>query len=77
MDLIMLAKTTNMEADISVAQIELNAIGMVIENKRVTQIPNPLILVIDKLERRQLAVIRLMSFNRTAHNPRKLMVPVK
>ena len=48
----MVAKTTNMEADIRVAQIELNAIGMVIENKRVSQIPNLLILVIDELERR-------------------------
>ena len=70
MDLIKLAKPTNMEADIRVAQIELNAIGMVTENKRVTQIPNSLISVIDELERRQLAVIRSMSFNQTAHNPR-------
>ena len=36
----MVAKTTNMEADIRVAQIELNAIGMVIENKRVVESHN-------------------------------------
>ena len=44
--------------------------GMMIENKRGTQIPNPLISVIDTLEQRQLAVIRSMSLNQTAHDPR-------
>ena len=38
----------------------------------VTQIPNPLISLIDTLERRQLAVIRSMSMNQTAHDPRKI-----
>lgn len=36
MDLIMLAKTANMEADIRAAQVKLDAIGMVFENKRGT-----------------------------------------
>ena len=49
-----------MEADIRAAQVELDAVGMMIENKRGTQIPNQLISVIDTLERRQLAVIRSM-----------------
>ena len=55
-----------MEADIRAAQVELDAVGMMVENKRGTQIPNPLISVIDTLERRQLAVIRSMSLNQTA-----------
>ena len=61
MDLILLAKIVKMEADIRAAQVELDAVGMMVENKRGTQIPHPLISVIDTLERRQLAVIRSMS----------------
>ena len=47
-----------MEADIRTVQVELDPVGMMIENKRGTQIPNPLISVIATLELRQLAVIR-------------------
>ena len=72
MDLILLAKIVKMEADIRAAQVELDAIGMMVENKCGTQIPNPLISVIDTLERRQLAVIRSMSLNQTAHDPRTI-----
>ena len=61
-----------MEADIRAAQVELDAFGMMVENKRSTQIPNPLISVIDTLEQRQLAVIRSMSLNQTAHDPRTI-----
>ena len=71
MDLILLAKIVKMEADIRAAQMELDAVGMMVENKRGTQIPNPLISVIDTLER-QLAVIRSMSVNLTAHDPRTI-----
>ena len=72
MDLILLAKVVKMEADIRTAQLELDAVGMMVANKRGTQIPNPLISVIDTLERRQLAVIRSMSLNQTASNPRTI-----
>ena len=58
-----------MEVGIRVAQVELDAVGMMVENKRGTQIPNPLISVIDTLERRQLAVIRSMSLNQRAFDP--------
>ena len=57
MDLILPAKIVKMEANILAAQVELDAAGMMVKNKRGTQIPNPLISVIDTLERRQLAVI--------------------
>ena len=77
MDLILLAKIVKMEADIRAAQVELDAVGMMVENKRGTQIPNPLISVIDTLERRQLAVIRSMSLNQTAHDPRTINVTAK
>ena len=42
------------------------------ENKRGTQVPNPMISVIDTLQRRQLAVIRSMSSNQTAFDHRTL-----
>ena len=61
-----------MEADIRTAQVEPDAVGMLVENKCGTQIANPLISVIDTLERRQLAVIRSMSLNQTAHDPRTI-----
>ena len=72
MDLILLAKIVNREAVIRAAQVELDAAGIMAENKRCTQILNPLISVIDTLERRQLAVIRSMSLNQTAHDPRTI-----
>ena len=72
MELILLAKIVRMEADIRTAQTELDDVGMMVENKRGTPIPNPLLSVIDTLERRQLAVIRSMSLNQTASDPRTL-----
>ena len=60
-----------MEADIRAAQVEVNAVGMMVENKRGTPIPHPLILAIDTLERRQLAVIRSMLLSQTASEPRR------
>ena len=52
--------------------MELDAARTMVEDKRCTQIPNPLISVIDTLERRQLAVIRSMSLNQKAHDLRTL-----
>ena len=77
MDLIFLAKIVKMEADIRAAQIELDAMGMMVENKCGTPIPNPLLSVIDTLEQRQLAVIRSMSLNQTASDPRTINGSVK
>ena len=61
-----------MGADIRVARIELDAMGMIVENKCGIPIPNPLLSVIDTLERRRLAVIRSMSLNQTASDPRTI-----
>ena len=66
MGLILLAKIVCMEADIRTAQAELDNVSMMVENKRGTPIPNPLLSVIDTLERRQLAVIPSMSLKQTA-----------
>ena len=72
MDLILLAKVVKMEADIRKHQDMLDKTGTLIKNKRETLIPNPLISVIDTLERRQLAVIRSMSLNQLAADPRTI-----
>ena len=61
-----------MEADIRAAQIELDAMDMMIENKRGMPISNSLLPVIDVLKRRQLAVIRYMSPHQTTSDPRTI-----
>ena len=71
-DLILLAKIVKMEADIRDAKVQLDAAGILVENKRGTQILNLLISVIDILERRQLALIRSVSLNQTASEPYNL-----
>ena len=72
MVLILLAKIAKMEPNIRAAQLKLDAVGIMVENKYGTQISKPLISVIDTLERRQVAVIRSMSLNQTAHDSRTL-----
>jgi hypothetical protein len=64
-----------MEVDIRAAQIESDAMGMMVENKRGTPISNSLLSVIDVLKRRQLAVIRLMSLNQMTSDPRAINGP--
>jgi hypothetical protein len=70
MDLILLAKVVRMEADIRQHQETLDRSGVLIQNKRGTLVVNPLLAVIDTLERRQLSVIRSMSLNQLASDPR-------
>jgi hypothetical protein len=77
MDLLLLAKVVRMEADIRKHQETLDKSGVLIRNKRETLIPNPLISVIDTLERRQLSVIRSMSLNQQASDPRTLNATAK
>ena len=70
MDLLLLAKVVRMEADIRKHQETLDRSGVLIQNKRGTLVANPLLAVIDTLERRQMAVIRSMSLNQMASDPR-------
>ena len=72
MDLILLAKVVRMEADIRQHQAAVETQGVIIENQRGTPIPNPLLAIIDTVERRQLTVIRSMSLNQQASDPRTL-----
>ena len=77
LDLILLAKVVRMEADIRKHQETLDRSGVLIQNKRGTLVPNPLIAVIDTLERRQMAVIRSMSLNQMASDPRTINASAK
>ena len=72
MDLLLLAKVVRLEADIRKHQGTLDRTSVLIENNRGTVIPNPLLSVVDTLERRQMAVIRSMSLNQTASDPRTI-----
>ena len=72
MDLLLLAKVVRLEADIRKHQGTLARTSVLIENNRGTVIPNPLLSVVDTLERRQMAVIRSMSLNQTASDPRTI-----
>ena len=74
MDLIPSAKIVKMDAEIRAAQIKLDGLEMMIENPKGTPILNPLLSLIDTLERRQLAMIRSMSPNQMAYHPHKFMV---
>jgi hypothetical protein len=77
MDLLLLAKVVRMEADIRKHQSDVDVQGWIVENQRGTQIPNPLIAIIDTIERRQLAVVRSMSLNQQASDPRTLNASAK
>ena len=72
MDLLLLAKVVRMESDIRKHQATLDKSGVLIQNKRGTLIANPLLAVIDTLERRQMAVIRSMSLNQMHSDPRTI-----
>lgn len=72
LDLILLAKVVRMEGDIRKHQDTLDRSGVLIKNKRETLVVNPLLAVIDTLERRQLAVIRSMSLNQMHADPRTI-----
>lgn len=72
MDLLLLSKVVRMEADLRQYRDQLDAEGITLVNQRGTSVVNPLISIIDTIERRQLAVIRSMSLNQTAVDPRTL-----
>jgi hypothetical protein len=72
MDLLLLAKVVRMEADLREYRDRLDVEGITLVNQRGTDVVNPMISIIDTIERRQLAVIRSMSLNQTASDPRTL-----
>jgi hypothetical protein len=77
MDLILLSKVVRVEADLRKYQAMLDASGPLIKNKRETLIENPLLRVIDTLQRQQLAIIRSMSLNATGTDTRTMEASAK
>lgn len=71
-DLVLLAKLVKLESDIRKYQNMLDNSGVLIKNKRETLVENPLIRVIDTMQRQQMAIIRSMSLNQTGSDPRTL-----
>jgi len=69
-DLLLLAKVVRMEADIRKHQEDVDAQGWIVENQRGTKIPNPLVSIIDTIERRQMSAIRSLGLNQMASDPR-------
>ncbi len=71
-DLLLVAKAVRVEADIRKHQEMLDKTGAIIKNDRGTPIPNPLISIIDSLQRQQLAIIRSLSLCQTDSDPRTM-----
>ena len=71
-DLLLVAKAVRLEADIRKHQKSLDELGVIVTNDRGTPIPNPLISIVDSLQRQQLAIIRSLSLNQTSQDPRTL-----
>jgi len=72
LDLLLLAKVVRVEADIRKHQETLDRSGVLIRNKRETLIENPLLRVIDTLQRQQMAIIRSMSLNSSGTDNRTI-----
>lgn len=71
-DLLLVAKMVRAEADIRKHQEMLDKVGPLIKTEKGTPIANPLVSIIDSLQRQQLAIIRSMSLNQTESDPRTL-----
>jgi hypothetical protein len=71
-DLWNVAKVARLEADIRKYQQALDFDGAVVTNERGTPIVNPLLTVVDSLQRQQLAIVRSLSLNQTSQDPRTL-----
>lgn len=71
-DLLIVAKAVRLEADIRKYQQALDKSSPIVKNEKGTQIVNPFFSVIDGLQRQQLALIRSLSLNQTAQDPRTL-----
>lgn len=71
-DLRVVAKAVKIEADILHYEALMHEEGARITNDKGTPIVNPLLTIIDSLQRRQLALIRSISLNQQPQDPRTL-----
>ena len=72
MDLILLVKVVQLEAEIRKTRQVLDQTGYVTENARGTLVENAHLRVLDTLQRQQLSVIRSMSLNAVDAHPRTI-----
>ena len=71
-DLLVVAKIVKTEVDMRKHQETLDKSGVLIKNNKNALVANPLIAVIDTLQRQQLSLIRSISLNQQASDPRTL-----
>ena len=71
-DLLVVAKIVKTESDMRKHQETLDKSGVLIKNNKNALVANPLIAVIDTLQRQQLSLIRSISLNQQASDPRTL-----
>ena len=72
MDLLLLVKVVQMEADMRKYREQIDAEGITLVNQRGTRVANPLMSIIETTQRLQLRIISSMSLNQTASDPRTL-----
>lgn len=72
MDLLLLVKVVQMEADMRKYREQLEAEGITLVNQRGTRVVNPLNSIIDSTQRLQLRIISSISLNQTTSDPRTL-----
>ena len=70
LDLMLVAKAVRLEADIRKHQEMLDKTGPLLKTDRGTPIPNPMIQVIETLQRSQLTIIRGLGILQTETDPR-------
>ena len=71
-DLLLIAKAVRLEADIRKHQLTLDATGVILTTERGTPVANPLVTIIDSLQRQQLSIITKLSLNQQPVDPRTL-----
>ena len=71
-DLVLLGKVVGLEVQIRKNQRQLDDTGPVVENQRGTLVENPLVRVVDTLQRQQLAVVRTLSLGVRSDNARAM-----
>lgn len=71
-DLVLIAKAVRAESDIRKHQLTLDKTGPLMKTDRGTPVANPLLAIIDTLQRQQLAIIRSLSLSQTESDPRTM-----
>ena len=71
-DLLLMAKAVRLEADIRKHQRTLDEQGVTMTNDRGTLVVNPMLTVVDSLQRQQLSVMRSLNLSQTRQDPRTM-----